>query len=72
MWNQWISEYISVAPERLLGVMQIPIWDVDSAVRELEWCAQAGLRVVNLHAPRDDYPAYTDPIYNPFWGAAKP
>ena len=39
MWNHWISDFVSVAPDRLLGVMQIPIWDVDAAVREVEWGA---------------------------------
>jgi predicted TIM-barrel fold metal-dependent hydrolase len=71
MWNRWISEFVSVAPERLLGVMQVPIWDIDAAIREVEWCADAGLRVVNLHAPREDYPDYTDPVYHPFWDACE-
>jgi predicted TIM-barrel fold metal-dependent hydrolase len=69
MWNQWISDFVSAAPDRLLGVMQVPIWNIEAAVREVEWCAEHGLRVVNLHAPRDDYPDYTDPIYDPFWEA---
>jgi predicted TIM-barrel fold metal-dependent hydrolase len=67
MWNQWLAEFISVAPERFAGVMQIPIWDLDAARREVEWCANAGLRVVNLPAPREDYRPYTDLAYEPFW-----
>jgi predicted TIM-barrel fold metal-dependent hydrolase len=69
MWNRWISEFVSVAPERLFGVMQIPIWDVSAALEELEWSVNAGLRVVNLHAPREDYPPYIDHVYEPFWAA---
>ena len=71
MWNHWISDFTSVAPDRLRGVMQVPIWDVDAAVREVEWGAAAGLRVVNLHAPREDYPDYTDPVYHRFWDACE-
>jgi predicted TIM-barrel fold metal-dependent hydrolase len=71
IWNRWISEYTSTAPDRLIGVMQVPIWDVDAAIREVEWCAARGLRVVNLHAPRDDYPAYTELIYEPFWASCE-
>lgn len=71
MWNRWIADHVSTAPDRLLGVMQVPIWDVDAAVEELQWCSSAGLRVVNLHAPREDYPAYTDPIYHRFWDACE-
>ena len=51
MWNRWIADFVSVAPHRLLGVMQIPIWDIDAAIREVEWCGQHGLRVVDLPAP---------------------
>ena len=71
MWNQWIADYVSVAPDRLLGVMQVPIWDVAAAVREVEWCARSGLRVVNLPAPREDYLPYTDLSYEPFWAACE-
>ncbi|GAA1850564.1 amidohydrolase family protein [Pseudonocardia ailaonensis] len=71
MWNHWLSDYISPAPERLLGVMQIPIWDVDAAIRELHWGAERGLHVVNLHAPREDYEPYTNLCYDPFWAACE-
>jgi hypothetical protein len=36
------------------------VWDIDLAVKEVEWCAEHGLRVVNLPAPRRDFPAYTN------------
>lgn len=67
MWNQWIADFVSVAPDRLHGVMQIPIWDIEATMREVEWCADHGLKVVNLPAPRDDYAPYTDLLYEPFW-----
>lgn len=71
IWNQWLSEFVSVAPERLLGVMQVPIWNIDEAIRELEWGRDNGLRAINFPAPRDDYPAYNDPSYDPFWSAVE-
>jgi predicted TIM-barrel fold metal-dependent hydrolase len=71
MWNEWIVEYCKAAPARLHGVMQTPIWDIDAAVREVEWCAERGIHVVNLPAPREDYPTYTDLAYEPFWAACQ-
>jgi predicted TIM-barrel fold metal-dependent hydrolase len=69
IWNRWLADFVSVAPERLIGVMQVPIWDVGAAVRELEAGREAGLGAVNLPAPRSDFPAYNDEIYEPFWSA---
>jgi predicted TIM-barrel fold metal-dependent hydrolase len=69
IWNRWLADYVSVAPQRLIGVMQTPVWDVDAAVREIEWGAAHGLGIVNLPAPRADIPAYTDPIYDKLWAA---
>ncbi len=71
MWNEWLADFVSVAPERLLGVMQVPTWDVDAAVREIEWGRRAGLRLVNLPAPRSDLLAYNDPVYEPLWSACE-
>jgi predicted TIM-barrel fold metal-dependent hydrolase len=34
-YNDWLSEYASHAPERLVGIAMIPTLDVDSAVEEL-------------------------------------
>jgi predicted TIM-barrel fold metal-dependent hydrolase len=71
IWNRWLADFVSVAPERHVGVMQVPIWDVDRAVRTVEECRRAGLKGVNFPAPRSDYPAYSDPIYEPFWAACE-
>jgi predicted TIM-barrel fold metal-dependent hydrolase len=69
IWNAWLADFVSTAPERHVGVMQIPIWDIAKSVRENEWAFDAGLRAVNLPAPRADYPPYTDPSYEPVWAA---
>jgi predicted TIM-barrel fold metal-dependent hydrolase len=69
IWNAWLADFVSVAPERLLGVMQIPIWDVGNAIEEIHWGAEHGLRAINFAAPRPDYPAYNEDVYEPFWSA---
>jgi predicted TIM-barrel fold metal-dependent hydrolase len=71
IWNEWLAGFVSAAPTRLLGTIQIPIWDIDAAIREMQWSREAGLRVVNLPAPRADLVPYNDPAYEPFWDACE-
>ena len=67
IWNAWLADFISDEPERHVGVMQIPIWDIAAAVKEIEWAHEAGLRAVNLPAPRANLTPYTEPEYDPLW-----
>jgi predicted TIM-barrel fold metal-dependent hydrolase len=69
IWNRWLADFVSVHPERHVGVMQIAVGDVDAAVREVERGRAAGLKAVNLPAPRADFPAYNHPVYEPLWSA---
>ncbi|MGE3621561.1 MAG: amidohydrolase family protein [Acidimicrobiia bacterium] len=69
IWNRWIADYVSADPRRLTGVLQMPVWDLDAAIAEVEWGAEHGLRLVNLPAPRRDFPVYTDPVYDRLWDA---
>ncbi len=72
IWNEWLAEYCAAAPERLLGVAQIPIWDVDAAIAEVHWAKEHGLRAINFPAPRPDYPAYNEyDVYGRFWSAVE-
>jgi predicted TIM-barrel fold metal-dependent hydrolase len=71
IWNLWLSDFVSVEPQRHVGVMQVPIWDVEAAVREVEWGREVGLKAVNFPAPRSDFPSYNEPVYEPFWRACE-
>ena len=51
IYNQWLADACSVEPERHAGCAQLPVWDVDATVKEIEWARQAGLRTVNWPAP---------------------
>ena len=44
VYNDWILEYCSVAPDRLYGVSCIATYDIDHGVGELERCRKAGRR----------------------------
>ena len=67
IWNAWLADFVSVAPHRLLGVFHVPVWDVAAAVREVEWAVAHDLRVMNLPAPRPDFPTYNDDVFEPLW-----
>jgi predicted TIM-barrel fold metal-dependent hydrolase len=71
IFNHWLSDFCSIAPDRLHGVMQIPVKDVARSIAELQESRTAGLRIVNFPAPRSDFPAYNDPMYEPFWSACE-
>lgn len=69
MYNQWLADQCSVSPERHVGLAYLPMWDIDAAVRELEWAYSAGLRAVNFPAPKPGIKPYDAPEWEPFWAA---
>jgi predicted TIM-barrel fold metal-dependent hydrolase len=71
IWNEWLADFCKADPVRLLGVMQIPIFDVEAAVREIKWGAANGLKAINLPAPRPDYPTFNMRVYDSLWEAAE-
>jgi predicted TIM-barrel fold metal-dependent hydrolase len=72
MWNEWLADFCATAPERLLGVAQIPIWDIAAAIKEVRWAKDHGLRAINFPAPRRDYPAYNEMgVYEAFWSVVE-
>jgi predicted TIM-barrel fold metal-dependent hydrolase len=70
-YNDWVAEFSSYAPQRLIGLGLIAMQDVDEAVRELQRIAKKGLRGAMINAaPPGDVP-YSDPHFDPFWAAAQ-
>lgn len=70
LYNEWLADFVSVDSQRLLGLAYIPIWDIDLAVKEVEWAASRGLHGVNFPPPgRPDTILYNHPEWDPFWAA---
>lgn len=67
IYNRWLADFVSSAPERSAGIAHIPISDPAACVREVKWAAEAGLRGINLPAPRNDIPMLNDPVWEPLW-----
>jgi predicted TIM-barrel fold metal-dependent hydrolase len=70
-YNRWLADACTIEPERHIGVVHLPLWDVDASVRELQWAREAGLRAANFSAPRPGITPYDDPSWEPFWDACE-
>jgi predicted TIM-barrel fold metal-dependent hydrolase len=71
IYNRWLVDMITVEPERHAGLAYLPMWDLDAAIREMEWAAASGLKGVNFPAPRPDIVEYDQPLWEPFWDACE-
>jgi predicted TIM-barrel fold metal-dependent hydrolase len=71
IYNQWLADFCSVAPNRLVGLAQLPMWDVDAAIHELEFAAEVGLRGANFPKPQLGVRAYNDTAWDKFWSACE-
>ncbi len=70
-YNDWLIEYIQVAPARLVGIAAISVYDIDAAVRELERCARAGMKgSIIWQAPHAELPFHSS-HYDRFWAASQ-
>jgi len=70
-YNDWLIEYCSVEPNRLVGVAAISVYDVERGVAELERCRKAGLRGALIwQAPHPDLPFHSK-HYDRFWASAQ-
>jgi predicted TIM-barrel fold metal-dependent hydrolase len=71
MYNQWLADACSIEPERHIGLMHLPMWDVQAAIEELEWGRSVGLKGVNFPTPKIFMQPYNDPAWDPFFSACE-
>ena len=70
-YNDWLIDYCKVAPNRLVGIAAIPVYNIDEAVKELERSAKAGMKgSIIWQAPHPDLPFHSD-HYDRFWAASQ-
>ncbi len=76
-YNDWLADFCSEAPDRLIGVAEIPTWDVELATSESKRARDKGLKGVlipaipNIEGPWSS-PAdmnYTNAWWDPLWDA---
>ncbi len=71
IYNRWLVDAVSRAPERLIGLVHVAYWDPELAATQVAWAAAHGLRGVNFPAPRPGLPHYSDPAWDPLWRACE-
>jgi predicted TIM-barrel fold metal-dependent hydrolase len=70
--NRWMSEFVAMAPERRLGLAQVPpFWDVEESVKEIHWAREHGLGGILLPHMWADRDPYHHPKYEPIWSACE-
>ena len=71
VYNDWMVEFCSEAPDRLWGQAEIALWNIDVAIAELERCRNAGLVGATIWmVPPEEIP-FTSDHYDRFWAAAQ-
>jgi predicted TIM-barrel fold metal-dependent hydrolase len=72
VFNDWLAEFCSHDPRRLVANGTVPMYDVDWAVGELQRIVRRGMKgaIINVEPP-EGRPTYRDPSYDPFWAAAQ-
>jgi predicted TIM-barrel fold metal-dependent hydrolase len=70
-YNDWLVEYCSAAPERIIGIGMLSTYHIESALEELARCKRSGMRGVMIwQSPHPDIP-FTSNHYDPLWQSAQ-
>ena len=74
-FNDWLAEFCAHDPERLIGIGEIPVWDIPRALEEARRVKELGLKGVLFPSipgyvgawscPADE--PYTSAVYAPLW-----
>ena len=70
-YNDWLADFCSHNPKRLIGLALISLEDIEEAVQELERCVKKGLKGALISVSPYVEKHYDNPIYDPFWAAAQ-
>jgi len=72
-YNDFLVEWSSADPSRLVPIMATPFWDVPASVKEIERCAALGAKgVLMCGQPQDfDAPGLASTHWDPVWAAAQ-
>ena len=71
-YNNWLVDYCSASPSRLLGMGSVPLQDVPEAVKEMRRAVEK-LDMKGVFIRPNPYRGrrLDDPVYDPFWAAAQ-
>jgi len=70
-YNDWVTDYVSGAPDRLFGLGCVQLYDLDQAIDEMARIKKDGHVGVSIPATAPPSRPYSDPWYDKFWAAAQ-
>ena len=72
-YNDFLTDFSSVAPERFIPITALPFWDVQASVKEIARCAKKGHKGVLFTGEPHSHgmPVLANPHWNPLWEAAQ-
>jgi predicted TIM-barrel fold metal-dependent hydrolase len=71
VYNDWIVDYCQAAPDRLIGLGMLSMYNFEHAIQEMERCREAGLHgSIIWQVPPPEIP-FTSDHYERFWAAAQ-
>jgi predicted TIM-barrel fold metal-dependent hydrolase len=72
-YNDYQTDFSSVAPGRYLPMTSLPFWDLDATLKEIERCTAAGHRGVVFSQDPSAFglPGLTDRHWDPMWASAQ-
>jgi predicted TIM-barrel fold metal-dependent hydrolase len=71
VYNEWLAEFCRYAPDRLVGLGLISLFDVDRAIAELARIKKDGLRGAMIWCSPPAEMSYAGRYHDPFWAAAR-
>jgi len=72
-YNDFLTEWCSTDPARLIAITALPFWDIELAVAEMGRCLANGHRAVNFCNQPQDYgqPPLAHRHWDPIWALAE-
>ena len=72
-YNDFLCDWTSAAPDRLIPITAVPFWDIELSLAEIERCAGLGHRAINFCNQPQDYgqPPLGHQHWDPIWALAQ-
>jgi predicted TIM-barrel fold metal-dependent hydrolase len=72
-YNDYQTDFASVAPGRYLPMTSLPFWDLDATLQEIERCTAAGHKGIVFSQDPSAFglPGLTDRHWDPMWASAQ-
>lgn len=70
-YNDWLIDYCNYAPDRLVGLPALSLYNIEHAVKELERCRNAGLQGALVWLNPPEALPFTSSHYDPLWDACQ-